>query len=319
MMRYAFVFPGQGSQSIGMLADLNASYPVIKQTFVEASEWLGYDLWKLTQFGPEADLNQTDKTQPALLAASVAVWRVWQEQGGLLPILMAGHSFGEYSALVCAGALKFKDAVGLAQDRGRFMQAAVLTGEGAMAALIGLSEQQVTEICAQVAQGQIVSPVNFNAPSQVVIAGHTPAINRAIEQAKRIGAKKAVLLPVSVPAHCQLMKPAAEKMAERLAQVVVTTPNIPVIHNVDVTVKSKPIDICLALTTQLHSPVRWVETIETMVTEGIKTVFECGPGKVLTGLNKRIANTLTTLSIGTSRGLEQAMTMIEETTVCTSI
>jgi [acyl-carrier-protein] S-malonyltransferase len=317
MMKYALVFPGQGSQSIGMLADLNASYPVIKQTFAEASELLGYDLWKLTQTGPEADLNQTDKTQPALLAASVAVWRVWREQGVLLPAVMAGHSFGEYSALVCAGALKFTDAVGLVQDRGRFMQAAVLAGEGAMAALIGLSPQQVTEICDQVAQGQIVAPVNFNAPGQIVIAGHTPAVNRAIEQAKRSGAKKAVLLPVSVPAHSQLMKPAAEKMAGRLAQIAVTVPNIPVIHNVDVAVKSDAAAIRSALTTQLYSPVRWVETIEKMVTEGIKIVFECGPGKVLTGLNKRIAKTVTTLSIGDShRNLEEAVAMIEKTVVC---
>ena len=230
---------------------------------------------------------------------------------------MAGHSFGEYSALVCAGALKFTDAVGLAQDRGRFMQTAVCAGEGAMAALIGLSEQQVSEICEHVAQGQIVAPVNFNAPGQIVIAGQTPAVNQAIEQAKLRGAKKAVLLPVSVPAHSQLMRTAADKMAERLAQVVVTTPNIPVIHNVDVAVKSKPSDIRLALTTQLYSPVRWVETIETMVTEGIETVFECGPGKVLTGLNKRIKQTLTTLSIGNSRGLEQAVALIEEMAVCT--
>lgn len=317
MMKYALVFPGQGSQSIGMLADLNSSYPVVKQTFVEASEWLGYDLWKLTQSGPEADLNQTDRTQPALLAASVAVWRIWREQGVLLPTLMAGHSFGEYSALVCAGALKFTDAVGLAQDRGRFMQAAVPAGEGAMAALIGLSERQVAEICAQVAQGQIVSPVNFNAPGQIVIAGHTSAVNRAIEQAKMLGAKQVVRLPVSVPAHSQLMKPAAEHMAERLAQVTVTVPNIPVIHNVDVAFKSEPTAIRMALTAQLYSPVRWVETIETMVTEGVNVVLECGPGKVLSGLNKRIAKTLTTLSIGTSRGLEQAVAMVETTAICT--
>lgn len=317
MIKYALVFPGQGSQSIGMLADLNASYPVVKQTFAEASELLGYDLWKLTQAGPEADLNQTDKTQPALLAASVAIWRIWQQQGVLLPTMMAGHSFGEYSALVCAGTLKFTDTVGLAQDRGRFMQTAVFAGEGAMAALIGLSKQQVSEICEHVAQGQIVSPVNFNAPKQIVIAGQTPAVNRAIEQAKLNGAKKAVLLPVSVPAHSQLMKPAAAKMAERLAQVAVATPNIPVLHNVDVAIKSKPSDIRWALTTQLYSPVRWVETIETMVTEGINTVFECGPGKVLTGLNQRIAKTLTTLSIGNNRGLEQAIALVKEVTVCT--
>jgi [acyl-carrier-protein] S-malonyltransferase len=317
MMKYALVFPGQGSQSVGMLADLGANYPVVKQTFAEASELLGYDLWNLTQVGPESELNQTDKTQPALLAASVAIWRIWQQQQGvLLPVMMAGHSFGEYSALVCAGALKFSDAVGLAQDRGRFMQAAVPAGEGAMAALIGLSGQQVSEICEHVAQGQIVSPVNFNAPGQIVIAGQVPAVNRAIEQAKLRGAKKAVLLPVSVPAHSQLMNPTAAKMAERLAQVAVMIPNIPVIHNVDVTARSNPGDIRLALTTQLYSPVRWVETIETMVTEGIKVVFECGPGKVLTGLNKRIAQSLTALSIGNSRGLEQAIALVEEVAVC---
>jgi len=222
-MKHAFVFPGQGSQSVGMLADLGATYLVVKHTFEEASEVLGYDLWKLSQQGPKEDLNQTDKTQPALLAGGVAVWRVWLEQGGHKPILMAGHSFGEYSALVCADALEFKTALNLVQDRGRFMQAAVPSGEGAMAAILGLKNEQIIELCATVAQDQVVSAVNFNAPGQVTIAGHTAAVKRAIEQAKAAKAK-VILLPVSVPAHSRLMLHAAEKMAKRLAVVNINIP-----------------------------------------------------------------------------------------------
>jgi len=306
-MRHAFVFPGQGSQSVGMLADLGAAFPIVKQTFEQASEVLSYDLWKLSQEGPEETLNQTDKTQPALLAAGVAVWRVWQQQGGSEPIFMAGHSFGEYSALVCAKALQFTDGVSLAQDRGRFMQTAVPEGEGAMAALLGLDDAKVIEICQQAAQEEIVSAVNFNAPGQIVIAGHTAAVKRATEQAKAAGAKRAILLQVSVPAHSQLMLPAAEKMAERLAKVTITPPSIPVIHNVDVTQKSEAADIRSALTAQLYNPVRWVETIEKMVAEGVTSLFECGPGKVLTGLNKRIVRKMTAKPIMDTKTLEQAL------------
>jgi len=306
-MKHAFVFPGQGSQSVGMLADLSATYPIIKHTFEEASEILGYDLWDLSQEGPEKILNQTDKTQPALLAGGVSTWRVWQEQGGSEPVFMAGHSFGEYSALVCAGALEFKDAVSLAQDRGRFMQAAVPEGEGAMAAILGLTDEKMIDICAEVAQNQVVSAVNFNAPGQIVIAGHTAAVKRAIEQAKAAKAKRAILLQVSVPAHSRLMQPAAEKMAERLTAVTITAPTIPVIHNVDVSVKTEPADIRTALTAQLYNPVRWVETIEKIVAEGVTMLFECGPKKVLTGLNKRIARTATAKPIMDTKTLEQAL------------
>lgn len=291
-----------------MLAELAATYPLVKQTFEEASDLLGYDLWQLSQSGPEETLNQTDKTQPALLAAGVAVWRVWQQQGGSPPAMMAGHSFGEYTALVCAGALEFKEAVSLAEARGRFMQAAVPPGQGAMAAILGLEEAKLQDICLEVAQGQVVTAVNFNAPSQTVIAGHAPAVERAIAKAKTTGAKKAVLLPVSVPAHCSLMQPAAEQMAERLAQVQIQSPKIPVVHNVDVSTKIQPAEIRQALVAQLCQPVRWVETIQLMANHGITKLYECGPGKILVGLNKRIARSMVALPLGdTLHGFEQAL------------
>lgn len=298
-MTHAFIFPGQGSQSVGMLADLNATYPIVQQTFEQASDILHYDLWKLSQNGPKETLNQTEKTQPALLAGSVALWRIWQDQGGSQPSFMAGHSFGEYSALVCAGALAYEDAVSLAQDRGRFMQAAVPEGEGAMAAILGLKDQQVIEVCQ--AQQQVVSAVNFNAPGQVVIAGQTAAVEAAIIEAKNIGAKRAIKLAVSVPSHSSLMKPAADKMAERLKDVTITVPKIAVIHNVDTSIKTQASDIATALVQQLHNPVLWVATIEKMVAEGVTTLIECGAGKVLTGLNKRISRQTT------AKTLEQAL------------
>ena len=311
-MKYAFVFPGQGSQSVGMLADLNKTYPLVKQTFEEASEILNYDLWKLTQEGPKESLNQTEKTQPALLAASVAVWRIWQQHCKMPSTLMAGHSFGEYSALVCAGALEFKDAVSLAQERGRFMQNAVPEGEGAMAAILGLKSDKIIDICTMAAQTKIVSPVNFNTSEQIVIAGHTNAVKRAIELAKALGAKRAILLPVSVPAHSILMKPAAEKMAEHFTKVNISIPTIPVIHNVDVSIKTTATDIRTALTMQLYNPVRWVETVEKMVAEGVTLLFEGGPGKVLTGLNKRIAlKKIKALPINDTKTLEHALQALE--------
>jgi [acyl-carrier-protein] S-malonyltransferase len=306
-MTHAFIFPGQGSQSVGMLADLNATYPIVKQTFEQASDILNYDLWSLSQNGPKETLNQTEKTQPALLAASVAIWRIWQDQGGSQPSFMAGHSFGEYSALVCAGALAFEDAVSLAQDRGRFMQAAVPEGEGTMAAILGLKDEQVIEVCKTVAQDQVVSAVNFNAPGQVVIAGHTAAVERAVAEAKNIGAKKAVVLPVSVPSHSSLMQTAAEKMAERLKDVTITVPKIGVIHNVDTSIKTQASDIATALIEQLYNPVQWVATIEKMLAEGVTTLIECGSGKVLTGLNKRIARQTTAYAMMDTKTLEQAL------------
>ncbi|WP_069471942.1 ACP S-malonyltransferase [Candidatus Marithrix sp. Canyon 246] len=299
-MTHAFIFPGQGSQSVGMLADLNATYPIVQQTFEQASDILHYDLWKLSQNGPKESLNQTEKTQPVLLAASVALWRIWQDQGGSSkPSFMAGHSFGEYSALVCAGALAYEDAVSLAQDRGRFMQAAVPEGEGAMAAILGLKDEQVIEACK--AQAQVVSAVNFNAPGQVVIAGNAAGVEAAIAAAKKLGAKKAIKLPVSVPSHSSLMKPAAEQMAERLKDVTITVPKIAVIHNVDTSIKTQAPDIATALVQQLHNPVLWVATIEKMIAEGVTTLIECGAGKVLTGLNKRISRQTT------AKTLEQAL------------
>lgn len=306
-MTHAFIFPGQGSQSVGMLADLNATYPIVKQTFEQASDILNYDLWNLSQNGPKETLNQTEKTQPALLAASVAIWRIWQDQGGSQPSFMAGHSFGEYSALVCAGALAFEDAVSLAQDRGRFMQAAVPEGEGAMAAILGLKDEQVIEACKTVAQDQVVSAVNFNAPGQVVIAGHTAAVERAVAEAKNLGAKKAVILPVSVPSHSSLMQTAAEKMAERLKDVTITVPKIGVIHNVDTSIKTQASDIATALIEQLYNPVQWVATIEKMLAKEVTTLIECGAGKVLTGLNKRIARQTTAYAMMDTKTLEQAL------------
>jgi [acyl-carrier-protein] S-malonyltransferase len=287
-MSIAFVFPGQGSQSVGMLATLADRFPQVQETFAQASEALGYDLWRLVQEGPEAELNQTHITQPAMLASGVAVWRVWQAQGGPRPALMAGHSLGEYTALVAAGSLQLNDAVTLVAERGRFMQEAVPAGVGAMAAILGLDDDQVVAICTQAAQDQVVAAVNFNSPGQVVAAGHAEAVARAVELAKAAGAKRALVLPVSVPSHCSLMAPAAGRLAERLAAVEVATPAIPVINNVDVKAETDPAAIRDALRRQLFMPVRWVETITAMGAQGVEHLVECGPGKVLVGLNKRI-------------------------------
>lgn len=310
MEKFAVVFPGQGSQAVGMLADLAATYPIVERTFAEASTVLGYDLWQLCQHGPESELNQTDKTQPALLAAGVATWRVWRERGGPQPVLMAGHSFGEYTALVCAEAITFTEAVSLAQDRGRFMQAAVPMGEGAAAAVLGLTDQQMIEVCAHAAQDQVVAAVNFNAPGQVVIAGHKAAIDRALVQAKAAGAKRALPLPISVPVHCSLMRPAAERMAKRLMQVTIQSPQVPIIHNVDVAIHTEAAAIRTALSTQIDHPVRWVETIQLMVSHGITHIFECGPGKVLTGLTKRIAKDLTVLPLVDTKTVAEALRIV---------
>ncbi len=291
-MQSAFVFPGQGSQSIGMLADLAAAFPVVEQTFAEASEALGYDLWQLVQNGPEADLNQTDKTQPAMLAAGIAVWRVWQSQNSFQPAFLAGHSLGEYSALVAAGAIEFKDAIKLVAKRGELMQQAVPAGEGAMAAILGLEDAQVIDICQQASETGVVEAVNFNSPGQVVIAGATSAVNQAIELATAAGAKRALLLPVSVPSHCALMQPAAEQLAAELAKTEIQTPQIPVIHNTSVTSSSDANEIRELLAKQLFNPVRWVETVNFLATQGVDTLVECGPGKVLAGLAKRIDKNL---------------------------
>lgn len=284
----AFVFPGQGSQSVGMLGELAEHTGVVSQTFAEASDALGRDLWELVRNGPEDDLNRTDITQPAMLAAGVAVWRALQERGAPAPVYLAGHSLGEYTALVCGGAVTFPDAVALVSERGRLMQEAVPQGQGAMAAILGLDDDQVRQVCAEAAQGDVVEAVNFNAPGQVVIAGAAGAVERAVAGAKAAGAKRAMPLPVSVPSHCALMEPAAEKLAQRLAEVQVQAPGIPVVHNVDVAPCDDPDGIRDRLVRQLHRPVRWVETVQFLAGQGVDTLVECGPGKVLAGLTKRI-------------------------------
>ena len=288
MTQFAITFPGQGSQSVGMLAEMAAEYPVVKATFDEASQVLGYDLFELVMNGPAEELNKTWRTQPALLTSSVALWRVWQQLGGKTPSVMAGHSLGEYSALVCAGALEFTDAVKLVELRGLAMQDAVPAGVGAMSAIIGLENDVIAEICAKAAQDQVVAPVNFNSPGQVVIAGHKEAVERANVLMKESGAKRALPLPVSVPSHCALMKPAAEKLAAALADITVLAPVIPVINNVDVVAESEPAQIKEALVRQLFSPVRWTDTVASMAESGVELALEMGPGKVLSGLAKRI-------------------------------
>lgn len=291
---FSLVFPGQGSQSVGMLAELDKTFSQVAATFEEASEVFGQDLWALSQEGPAEKLDQTAYTQPALLAADIAVWRCWQIKTDLLPSVVAGHSLGEYAALVCAGALSFSDAIALVADRGRFMQEAVLPGQGAMAAVIGLDDAKVAELCQIASQTGVVSPANFNSIGQVVIAGETSAVDHAIELAKNAGARMAKTIPVSVPSHCALMKPAADQMAEKLKNVTFHKPMIPVIHNVDVKTYDTPEAIRSALIAQLVQPVRWVETIQAMMAQQIYTYFECGPNRVLSGLNKRISKDICT-------------------------
>lgn len=307
MTQFAFVFPGQGSQTVGMLAEMAAAYPVIEETFAEASAALGYDLWALTQQGPAEELNKTWQTQPALLSASVALWRIWQQQGGKAPALMAGHSLGEYSALVCAGVIAFGDAVRLVELRGKLMQDAVPQGTGAMSAIIGLDDESIAKACEESAQGQVVSPVNYNSPGQVVIAGHKEAVERAGAACKAAGAKRALPLPVSVPSHCALMKPAAEKLAVELQNITFNAPIIPVVNNVDVACASDPDEIRNALVRQLYNPVQWTKSVELMASRDISHLYEVGPGKVLTGLTKRIVDSLTASAINEPASLAAAL------------
>lgn len=285
----AFVFPGQGSQSVGMMSKLAAEYALVKQTFEQASDVLDFDLWNLVENGPDTDLNQTQNTQPAMLAAGVAVWRIWCEQSQVRPGWMAGHSLGEYTALVCSGAMAFEDALKLVAERGRLMQEAVPAGVGAMAAIIGLEDHQVVNTCAEVANGEVVAAANFNAPGQVVIAGATAAVERAMEALKALGAKRALKLPVSVPSHCLLMEAASDKLNEVLLGINVNMPDVTLIHNADVKSHGSPEVIRSALKEQLFKPVRWVESVKFMHEQGVSSFVECGPGKVLMGLNKRIA------------------------------
>lgn len=310
-MGFAALFPGQGSQSVGMLAELMDSRPVVAETFAVAGEVLGLDLAGMVREGPEEALNRTENTQPAMLAAGVAVWRAFREAGGPMPSAMAGHSLGEFTALVCAGALDFANAVSLVAERGRLMQQAVPEGQGAMAAILGLDDEAVRALCSEAAQGQVVEAVNFNSPGQVVIAGEAEAVERAIELAGEAGAKRAVRLPVSVPSHCSLMQPAAERLRERLAEVEVRSPEVPVIHNVDVAAHQDPDEIRDLLARQLHNPVRWVETVQRLAADGNATMLELGPGKVLMGLIRRIDRKVSCIPVQDEAGLEKALNAVK--------
>lgn len=303
----AFVFPGQGSQSLGMLAELGSEYAVVKSTFDEASAGAGIDLWKLSQEGPEEALNSTQNTQPALLAADVAVWRVWVERGGVMPVVLAGHSLGEYAALVCSGVLGLHDAAHLVAERGNLMQVAVPPGVGAMAAILGGDDAQIANVCIEVANGEVVAPVNYNAPGQLVIAGNAAAVDRAIARLAELGVRKAVKLAVSVPSHCALMRDAADALAKKFDAISWSTPKVPVIQNVDAKSFDTVEDIRGALARQLYSPVRWTESVQQLATRGVTRVAECGPGKVLTGLLKRIERTLDGRAIGTPGDMTQAL------------
>ncbi len=308
-MTLAVVFPGQGSQSIGMLAELAATEPVVKETFAEASQVLGYDLWQLCQAGPEDRLNATERTQPAMLAAGVAVWRVWRAHGGASPAQVAGHSLGEFTALVCSGALDFRVALDVVKFRGQAMQEAVPLGQGAMAAILGLDDADIEAACAEACNGEVVEAVNYNAPGQVVIAGNAAAVARAIEIAKNKGARRAIPLAVSVPSHSALMLPAAERLRLRLARVAITPPVSVDVINVDLERHATAEGIRDALVRQLHSPVRWSAAIQRMVACGARTIIECGPGKVLTALNRRIERNkeIRMLAIDDAASLNEAL------------
>lgn len=306
MMAFAFVFPGQGSQSVAMM-DAYGDHPVIRETFAEASDALGEDLWQMVSEGPAERLALTVNTQPLMLTAGVAVYRAWSKAGGAQPEVLAGHSLGEYAALVVADALRFSDAVPLVRFRAQAMQEAVPAGQGAMAALLGLEVEAVREVCFEAAAGEVVEAANLNAPGQIVIAGTKTAVERAIELAKGRGAKRAMLLPVSAPFHCALMKPAAERLAQRLADVSFAQPKVPVINNVDVAVREDPQAIRDALVRQAWSPVRWIETIQAMAARGLDQVIECGPGKVLVGMNKRIAKEVQCGSLHDAASLDQSL------------
>jgi [acyl-carrier-protein] S-malonyltransferase len=308
-MGIAFVFPGQGSQSVGMMAGFEG-HPIVRTTFDEASTALGEDLWALVTDGPEDALNQTVNTQPVMLTAGIAVWRAWQAAGGATPTIMAGHSLGEYTALVAARALAFGDAVPLVRFRAQVMQEAVPAGVGAMAAILGLDAANVAAACAEAAQGQVVEAVNFNTPEQIVIAGHREAVERAIAIATQKGAKRGLLLPVSAPFHSSLMKPAAERLAARLATVSFVAPAIPVLQNVDAQPKSDSDAIRAALARQAASPVRWVESIQAFATRGVTQVVECGPGRVLTGMSKRIDRSLKAHALDASADIDAALTAL---------
>lgn len=311
-MKSAFVFPGQGSQSVGMLAEIAAEYSIVKQTFQEASDALAYDVWNLVSNGPEELLNQTDRTQPIMLTAGIAMWRVWQSVSDTKPEYFAGHSLGEYTALVAADAIDFSDAVKLVELRGQYMQQAVPAGEGAMAAILGLDDDVVREVCNEASAAGVVEAVNFNSPGQVVIAGSTEAVKKATDIASDKGAKRALILPVSVPSHCALMQPAAEQLANKLNEIDIRMPKTPVIHNASVTSAVDVDAIKSLLAQQLYSPVRWVETIQWLAAQHVDHIVECGPGKVLAGLTKRIDKSLTALPLFDIATLEKTQQALGE-------
>ncbi len=312
-MKYAMLFPGQGSQAVGMLAALTDAYPVVAETLSEAGDALGWDLARLVREGPVEELNRTERTQPALLAAGVAVWRAWQTHRPAPPAAMAGHSLGEYSALVAAGSLPFGDALKLVELRGRLMQAAVPDGQGGMAALVGLDDVGVEKLCASYTGGLVLEPVNYNAPGQVVVAGQADALKWLEDHAKAAGARMVVRLPVSVPSHCSLMKPAALELASRLSQIAFHTPVIPVLHNLDAGRHQQPEALRAALREQLYRPVRWSRTIQALADQGVAAFFECGPGRVLGGLNKRILDkSAVSMALEEPGGLEQALLKLKE-------
>lgn len=306
----AFVFPGQGSQKIGMLSDLAEANNTVEETFQEASDVLGYDCWQMVQQGEQEDINLTERTQPILLTASVAIWRLWQEQGGPAPIAMAGHSLGEWSALVCSGAVEFADAVGIVRARGAFMQEAVPVGVGAMAAIMGMDDQVVIDACREAGNGQIVDAVNFNAPGQVVIAGDAEAVRRAANICKKAGAKRAVELPVSAPFHTSLMRPAADNLAELVAQTTFKPPQVTIVHNVHAQTEDNIEAIKSLMLEQIYKPVLWVDCVNSLATRGAEILVECGPGRVLNGLSKRINRELTSLSTDDVASLENALTSV---------
>ena len=306
----AFVFPGQGSQSVGMLAELATEFPEVRKTFDEASEGAGFDLWSLAQNGPEAELGKTENTQPVLLAASVAVWKTWRTQGGPLPAQMAGHSLGEYSALVCAGALPLRDAASLVAERGRLMQAAVPAGVGSMAAVLGADDEMIRQVCKEVSDEEVVTPANFNSPGQLVIAGHAAAVDRAIQRLGELGVRKVIKLAVSVPSHTPLMRDAAQQLATRMAELPWQVPEIPVLQNADAKAHAGIEFIRAALERQLYMPVLWTDTVQSLVRNGTARIFECGPGKVLTGLCRRIDKSLDARALGTPAELALAMAAV---------
>lgn len=306
----AFVFPGQGSQSVGMLADLNGAFPVVKKTFDEASEVFGRDMWALAQQGPEQELAQTEITQPIMLIAGVAAWRAWCEACDIRPALMAGHSLGEYTAYVCAESISLADGVALVKRRGELMRDACPGGKGKMAAILGMEDDELKAVCAEAAQGEVVQAVNFNAPGQVVIAGHSTAVDRAIELAKQKGARKAMPLAVSVPCHSDLMRAASEELAAKLASTQINKPVIPVVNNIDAQIELNPERIREKLIVQLYSPVLWVDSVKTMAAQGIAKVVECGPGKVLSGMNKRIVRELEVFNVLDAASLESTRTAL---------